>query len=509
MFTRITALLAVIILTCTGSVSAQRADSLKADLRLLKNRLLSIHPDVYAYTSENRWTGLFDSCYQQINDDTDERQFYGIVKILLSAVGDGHLSTGVAPSFAQFIHTENSYLPLLTYVTENSIFITNSVDNTIPPGSRLISINSHPVNAMLEKMEGYLMSDGYNNTKKALLLNQIFYFYYYLAYGYSGGFTVAYEDPSGQEKTVALSSVKEPLINALKTPEATTPLLSFSVTDDKIGILTIRTFSFTDLQEAKLDYPAFLEQSFRQVKKAGIKKLIIDLRDNGGGRDAYGVLLYSYLSKQPFHYYRYLEKDKKKLSGRPGLGVQDPAALHYDYPVAILTSGQTFSAAAEFCAVAYSYDRAVFIGEETGGGYEGNHSGQLIETVLPFSKVSIWIPTVKYVMEVHPPKQTGRGTIPTKPVQIPVEAYIHQEDKVMEAALQWARSSTNQAANVITAHNAAPEINTQRNTPCISGFTPTPFNTSRESPAPIRNKVIVRPVLATLTITSLAASMGK
>ncbi|TWV92977.1 S41 family peptidase [Chitinophaga pinensis] len=241
-------------------------------------------------------------------------------------------------------------------------------------------------------------------------------------------------------KTVSLTAVKESVINALKTPLITSPLLSFTITNDKTGILTIRTFAYTDLQEAKPDYPAFLEQSFRQLKKAGIKRLIIDLRDNGGGRDAYGVLLYSYLSKMPFRYYLYQEKDKKKLSGRPGLGLQHPVALHYDYPVAVLISGQTFSAAAEFCAVAYSNDRAVFIGEETGGAYEGNHSGQLIETKLPFSKVSIWIPTVKYVMDVRKPQQTGHGILPNKPVQASVDAYLQQEDTVMQEALQWARS---------------------------------------------------------------------
>ncbi|ACU62435.1 S41 family peptidase [Chitinophaga pinensis] len=441
MFTRITTLLTVIILhCCCFSVSAQRADSLKADLQLLKTKLLATHPDIYAYIPENKWADLFDSCYQQINDDTDERQFYGIVKILLSAVGDGHLSSGAPAPFAQFIHTENSYLPLLTYITEDSIFITSSVDNTIPAGSQLISVNSHPANVMLEKMRGYLMADGYNTTKRNLVLNQIFYFYYYLAYGYSGGFTVTYTAPSGQTKTVSLTAAKETAINALKTPSTTTTLLSFFITNAKTGILTIKTFGYSDLQEAKLDYPAFLEQSFRQLKKAGVKKLIIDLRDNGGGRDAYGVLLYSYLSRQPFHYYRYLEKDKKKLSGKPGLGLQHPVVLHYDYQVAVLINGQTFSAAAEFCAVAYSNDRAIFFGEETGGAYEGNHSGQLIETVLPFSKVSIWIPTVKYAMDVRPPKHAGHGIIPHKPIQMTVDAYMQQDDKVMEAALQWTQA---------------------------------------------------------------------
>jgi len=441
MFTRFIKLLpAIILICCAHVVSAQRGNALKADLQLLKNKLETIHPDLYAYTPKTRMEQLFDSCYQQLNDDTDDRQFYGIVKALLSAVKDGHLSTGASPHFSQVIHTENSYLPLITYFKGDSIFIVNSIDNKIPAGSRLISINSHPADAMRQKMYDCLMSDGYNTTKKALVLNQIFYFYYYLAYGYSAGFTVEYISPTGDYSTVALPAIEEKAINTLKVTEEEKPLLSATFTEDNICILSISTFAANDLQQAKLDYPAFLEKTFRRIKQDRVQQLIIDLRENGGGRDAYGVLLYSYLTKQPFSYYSYLDKDQKKLSGKPGLGKQKPAAIPYSGAVWILTGGNTFSAAAEFCAVAYSNHRATFIGEETGGAYEGNHSGQLIQVELPSSKVTVWIPTTQYVMDVIPAKYPGHGILPHLQVQPSTEEYLHHEDKVLQEALSEARS---------------------------------------------------------------------
>lgn len=441
MFTRLTRLFSVIIsVCCAQTVSAQRGDSLKPDIRFLKTKLETIHPDLYAYTTQARMEQLFDSCDQQLNDDTDDRQFYGIVKNLLSAVRDGHLSSGASPRFTQAIHSENTYLPLITYIKGDSIFIVNSIDNKIPAGSRLISINSHPADAMREKLYDYLMADGYNTTKKDLVLNQIFYFYYYLAYGYSAGFTVEYVSPEGELKTVALSSIDEKIINTLKIPEAEKPLLSATFTDDKICILHIGTFDATSIQQAQLNYPTFLEKTFRKIKQDRIQKLIIDLRDNGGGRDDYGVMLYAYLTKQPFRYYLYLEKDKKKLSGRPGLGQHKPAAIAYSGDVWVLTSGQTFSAAAEFCSVAYSNQRCTFIGQETGGTYEGNHSGQLIRFEMPFSKVTFWVPTVKYVMDVTPAKDPGHGIIPHIQVQPSAEEYIRHEDRVLQEGLQQARS---------------------------------------------------------------------
>ena len=45
-----------------------------------------------------------------------------------------------------------------------------------------------------------------------------------------------------------------------------------------------------------------------------------------------------------------------------------------------------------------------------------------------------------------------------------------------------------------------PSINTQRKTPCNKGFTPTDFKVFIFKVAPIRNKVIVKPILAILTM---------
>lgn len=441
MFTRLFKLLPAAIIICSSLVvSAQRGDSLKTDLQLLKTKLEAIHPDLFAYTPKDRLEQVFDSCYQQLNDDTDDRQFYGIIKVLLSTVRDDHLSSEASPRFSQYIHSENAYVPLMVYFRGDSIFVVNSIDNKIPAGSRLISINSHPAEAMRQKMYDHLTSDGYTTSKKAQILNQIFYFYYYLAYGYSAGFTVEYISPSGEYATVALPATEEKVINTLKVTEEEKPLLSATFTEDNICVLSIRTFSADNLQRAKLDYPAFLERTFRRIKQQQVQKLIIDLRDNSGGRDAYGVLLFSYLTKQAFPYYSYLEKDGKKLSGRPGLGLQRPSTIPFNGAVWVLTDGNTFSAAAEFCAVAYSHHSATFVGGETGGTYEGNHSGQLVAVTLPSSKVTVWIPTTKYVMDVIPPKYPGRGIVPHLQVQASAAEYLRHEDRVLQEALSEARS---------------------------------------------------------------------
>ena len=85
----------------------------------------------------------------------------------------------------------------------------------------------------------------------------------------------------------------------------------------------------------------------------------------------------------------------------------------------VLTDGGTFSTAAEFCAVARSLGRATFVGEETGGTYEGNTSGTFAILTLPRTGVRVVIPLVRYVLAVKPSKSRGRGIIPDYPVAGP------------------------------------------------------------------------------------------
>ena len=176
--------------------------------------------------------------------------------------------------------------------------------------------------------------------------------------------------------------------------------LQLSFPSQNIALLTIKTFSYQQLFENKEDFPAFLQSAFKEIKEKKIDKLIIDLRGNGGGRDVYGSLLYSYLTDKDFSYYTSLETVKRKLTveEHPNLQIQIPNENNFTGKVFFLINGLSFSATAEFCSIARSNKRGKFIGEETGGGYYGNTSGKFVDTTLPNSKISISIPTTKYVM---------------------------------------------------------------------------------------------------------------
>jgi len=99
----------------------------------------------------------------------------------------------------------------------------------------------------------------------------------------------------------------------------------------------------------------------------GVKALIVDLRDNGGGDPAMIAFLSSYFFERPTHLNDIWERKT---------GTTQQYWTHSDVegkrlvtqPIFVLTSSRTFSAAEEFAFNLKTLKRAKIVGEVTGGG---------------------------------------------------------------------------------------------------------------------------------------------
>jgi C-terminal processing protease CtpA/Prc len=112
--------------------------------------------------------------------------------------------------------------------------------------------------------------------------------------------------------------------------------------------------------------------------------------------------------------------------------------MPFSGPVYFLINGFSFSATAEFSAVARSEKRGVFIGEETGGGYYGNTSGNDTLVVLPNTRIRVDIPLIKYTMAVREAEYPDRGIIPEHSVISSLADFIGHKDVQLQYALQLA-----------------------------------------------------------------------
>lgn len=453
------------------NANISHTDSLRQDFNLFRSSIQNTYPSLYRYSDEKKMDAVLDSSYASINEKTTDLEFYKMFKILLSKMKDGHLYCSLPPALETYRNEKAFFFPVKLRFIESKAYVDSVSNPQIPAGSEIISINKQTINAVIPELFKYIVSDGNIQTKKYHIVNNFFYFYYFIAFGETPYFDVDYKLKDGPIKSVKIKADLEKNILKSETKDFPQPLIDFSIKSGQIALITIRSF---DPSELKIDYSDFLKNTFKKIRDLNIKKLIIDLRGNSGGRDLYGSLLYSYLAKKPFKYYKSLQtvtmemdfdKFKNNVSSFNNLTpkmfkkVHDNQyqltkeahpnleVIHPDQPytgeVWFLIDGLSFSTTAELCAIAYSNKRGKFIGEETGGTYDGNTSGVQSELVLPNTKMEISFGTVKYEMAVKSPKEIGRGIIPEYKIHSTVQDIINKNDVQLNFAFQLAGQENN------------------------------------------------------------------
>lgn len=187
--------------------------------------------------------------------------------------------------------------------------------------------------------------------------------------------------------------------------------------EGNIGYLDLRGFFPEEMaRETAVAAMAFLAHS---------DAIIIDLRKNGGGNPATIRLICSYFFDEPTHlnslYWREGDRTEEfwtldEVEGR----------RMADVPLFVLTSDYTFSGAEEFAYNLKTRNRAVIVGETTGGG--ANPGG----SVPVEDRFEIFIPTGRAINPVTGTNWEGTGVEPD--VKVPA-------DDAFDRGLELARKS--------------------------------------------------------------------
>jgi C-terminal processing protease CtpA/Prc len=233
--------------------------------------------------------------------------------------------------------------------------------------------------------------------------------------------------------------------------------------DDAVGVLRVHGFGGER-------FVAELDSVFTIAETRQLRGMVLDLRGNGGGVDMYGANLVSRFTDKPFRYFDHIHVSTKRPSFttflphtyaeldsgttpdpnggwlvlpvlHPGVSEQPPAAKRFSGPLVVLMDGGTFSTAADVTATLRGLGHATFIGEESGGAYEGNTSGMSALIYLPHTGLRVWVQMYGYVNAAPAPKERGRGTLPDITLPQTVRAVLRGEDAGMAKALQLARGT--------------------------------------------------------------------
>ncbi len=446
---------------------------LKEDFILLRTALEEAHAGLSYYSTKEEMDNLFDGVSKKLNHPMTEPEFYRHLAFLIAGINDGHTEIMHSPEYDAYLSSEAILMPFkLLFINGKAYLFRNySPDEDFVLGGEVLAINDRPMPVIVGDMLELIPSDGHIQTSKYKNLQSTVYFgrLYSLLYGMTTSFRIAFNSPEGgrrkEMKVKGLNAAELNRIYQERYPEVAKglPPAELEYKGDT-AILTVRTFSDRPFRNAKISYLAYMQKAFKEISEKGIRHLIIDLRDNGGGMDLNGKILVAYLMDKPFMFYKYLgvntdelsflqytdspdlgrklkswakknEKGTFYLQEHPNLGEQKPMQPSFSGKVYMLINGGSFSGSGECTSVLHYHKRAVFIGEECGAGYYGNTSGFGPILTLPNARLRIGIPMSRYVMAVSDYPYPDRGIIPDYPFTRTIEDYLNGKDTELEFVL--------------------------------------------------------------------------
>ncbi|MDY7394836.1 S41 family peptidase [Aureibaculum sp. 2210JD6-5] len=496
------------------------ARNLKKDVDVAYKKLKKLHPRLYQYISKKELDYKFDSLKKTIVKPLSSQQFYEKLAPVIAEVRQGHIT--VSPPHKRFNSKQRKLLNKNKFefyeldfeYLNNNLWIVNTRggDSTII-GSKAVKINDEDVSKLFNKYKRLFSSDGYNTTFQDRMVASRFSGYYYLDKGFVDSLSIVLKKEDSlftkvlrripkdsipgkikidsvqktpkklteeQKKELKLKEKekreKDYIYGFEKAKNRYTRNLNFIDKDSSVAIMKIRGFG-------NGNYKKFYQESFAKIDAAKTEYLILDLRDNTGGRLEEIDKLYSYLTdkeyqlikkaevltRQPFltsmlsknnsvfikisatllspfmavyNLFKSGKKDGKKYYSFSSSKVKKPNPLNFKGEIYVLINGASFSASSILSTNLHANKRATFVGEETGGAYNGTVAGLFKFIELPNSKVkmNIGLAQIEAPYRLDP---DGYGIKPDVEIIPTIEDRLNNVDPELEWVLEDINSKKN------------------------------------------------------------------
>ena len=493
-------------------------NKLKSDIDFAYKKLQKLHPRLNWYISKKDLDFKFDSLKNTISKPMTSLDFYKKLSPVISTIRQGHML--VSPAIQLFTAKESKAItkkgvgPLSQFDFEffnDKLYIVKnkSYDKSIKIGTEVVSLNDKNPVELINEYNKYYTSDGFNKTLKNNLAGRIFSRFYIYENGYQDGLKYNFKFNDSLKTVFIKRKVVDSTGNNKKT--VTKKLTAYEIATNKAIAVGLkidksvygydettkkynREFKFNEKDSSiatikingfmKGDYRRFYEESFSKIAYKKTKTLIIDIRNNGGGRLGEIVELYSYLADSTFVFldksevasktsmfnidyfkggsivskilkpigapivYSYLFlKVHKNENGKYYYSIQNkPKKLSsnaFKGKVYVIINGGSFSASSIISTNLKGSKRATFVGEETGGAYNGTVAGMMPIIELPNSKNKIRIGLMSIITH-YKTRTEGRGIIPDKEIIPTLEDRIKENDPEMNWILEDIKSKTMQ-----------------------------------------------------------------
>jgi hypothetical protein len=347
---------------------------LVGDFQIFREALEQGHPGIYRYTTKPEMDRLFHEAELSLSHRMDVIGFYRELVPIVAAVKCGHTALGLPSSL-----TKNfSLLPLRIRVLDGRIYVKRDLATTDAhlEGKEIRSINGLTANKIVGALLAAAFGDGdVKSSRQWDISGSNFNASIITLLGLQSPYRIVLQDTASpldlegidRDQFMQLWKARYPKdLDLLPSPD---PSLKF-LDGESIAIMKVASFGHSEADAKRIDLRGFFKRSFTEMKEKKTKNLVLDLRNNGGGEDEIGKILFSYFADGPFKWYddvvlnginfdflRYVSDPdpipadmvqrqadgKYHATGHPNWGVHQPLEPHFMGKVYVLMNGRSFS----------------------------------------------------------------------------------------------------------------------------------------------------------------------
>ncbi|HJQ09503.1 MAG TPA: S41 family peptidase [Gemmatimonadaceae bacterium] len=461
---------------CSSALSAQpvraplSAAAAQQDFDVLRRALEEAHGGLYRFVDKAELDRRLDEIRARLSQPVSKHEFASIIFETVAEIHDGHARVELDSLTASQL-ADARVLPLRVALEDDRLIVRfndSPTDSLVRPGMEVISINGRSSESIIRALSFRVPRDGFIETGRRARIASGFPQLYWLFIEQTDSYTIVARDAAGHRTDITLAGIRERDRRSINNATNASLISHLSHLDAPPGNVSLEFLDKGQLARLKVrafdgqTFPSVLDSAFRAIRERGTSGLILDLRGNGGGVDEYGALLLSYFVDHPFRYFdsikvttitpsfaTWLPRTFESLRAgsepdsrggyrvttalHPGVGIQQPQSHPYLGKLVVLVDGGSFSTTADVAAHLRSWRRAVFVGEETGGTYEGNTSGLNALIVLPNSRLRLKVMMYGYWNAVDR-QATGRGVIPEHVVPARIVDLLGGRDRALEVA---------------------------------------------------------------------------
>jgi len=446
-------------------------ERLREDIEVLREAIHTAHPDPYRYRTKVELDLLIDSVSKALTVPLNEVDFTNAVRPVFKAIGDSHCYSDLATDLTDRMNKNALLIPLQLSLLPDGIYVESELKGfrSIPPGSRLLSINGRKVQEIMDQLIETVITDGANRSFAERTVEKEFPERYHVYFDGASSFNVEFLTPTGERDSKSIFGLTREEINISRKPDGSLlPWAASWISEYSTMWVTMNTLDAHEMALVGQKPERFLDALLTDLLQNNASTVVLDLRGAGGRELAIAELIFGAFAEQPFKllsdmYARsatppeikaertmpvdlYASNDGDWTTDARGvyrLPVNDPRLVEnnpqqkaFKGKVYVVADGLTRDAAASVVMLMRRTKRAKVVGEELGSNSFAFTGGEEWVVRAPNSRILIHLPLLMYVPSGRGEGPNDRGEQPDHEAHQTPVALTKGQDSLKRSLLQ-------------------------------------------------------------------------